>query len=187
MAGLHNHLQDMDPLLLEGVSSHHEHHPTRKTAEQARHQRALGQDVYKLAVDKAPVVTAQPTVEGKFSAVNKPLLGGYCFDIDRDFYEKRNEEHDNFERQLLAQLNQSDGSKDWPFVATGINAIRVFEIVWCILFDEGFHPNKDVDTGLHECMLACKADCKYIGRLAEHLGKSNEAGLRAQLYDDKRL
>jgi hypothetical protein len=30
-------------------------------------------------------------------------------------------------------------------------------------------------------MLACKADCKYIGRLAEHLGKSDEAGLRTQL------
>jgi hypothetical protein len=36
-------------------------------------------------------------------------------------------------------------------------------------------------------MLACKADCKYIGRLAEHLGKSDEAGLRTQLYDAKRL
>jgi hypothetical protein len=57
MTGLHNHLQDMGPLLLEGVSSHHEHHRTRKTAEQARHRRALSQDVYKLAVDKAPVVT----------------------------------------------------------------------------------------------------------------------------------
>jgi len=38
-----------------------------------------------------------------------------------------------------------------------------------------------------ECMLACKADCKYIGRLAENLGKSNEAGLRAQLFTTKRL
>jgi hypothetical protein len=84
-AGLHNHLQDMGPLLLEGVSSHHGH-PTRKTAEQARHQRALSQDLYKLAVEKAPVVTAHPTVEGKFSALNQPLVGGYCFDIDRDFY-----------------------------------------------------------------------------------------------------
>jgi hypothetical protein len=54
-------------------------------------------------------------------------------------------------------------------------------------FDEEFHPKKDADTGLHECMLACKADCKYIRRLAEDLGKSNEAGLRAQLFTTKRL
>jgi hypothetical protein len=36
-------------------------------------------------------------------------------------------------------------------------------------------------------MLACKADCKYIGRLAGNPGKSNEAGLRAHLLTTKRL
>jgi hypothetical protein len=74
------------------------------------------------------------------------------------------------------------------FIAARINAIRVFEIVWRILFDEEFRPNRGADTGLlHECMLACKVDCKYIGRLAELLGKSDEAGLRTQLYTTKRL
>ena len=34
MSGLHNHLRDMSPLLLEGVSSYHRDHRTRKTAEQ---------------------------------------------------------------------------------------------------------------------------------------------------------
>jgi hypothetical protein len=29
-----------------------------------------------------------------------------------------------------------------------VNAIRVFQIVWRILFDEEFHPKKDADTGL---------------------------------------
>jgi hypothetical protein len=47
--------------------------------------------------------------------------------------------------------------------------------------------NMLLDTGLYECMLSCKADCKYIGRLAEDLGKSNEAGIRAQLLTTKRL
>ena len=82
---------------------------------------------------------------------------------------------------------ESDSTEHRPFIATSINAIRVFEFVWRILFDEEFHPKKDADTGLHECMLACKADCKYIRRLAENLGKSNQAGLRTQLFTTKRL
>jgi hypothetical protein len=187
MSGLHNHLPDMGPLLLEGVSSHHIDHPTRKTAEQARHVRALKQDLYKLAVDEAFVVTAAATVEGKFSAVNQRLVGGYCFDIDSGFYKQKHDEHDNFERQLLVHLNQSDSSEHRPFIAVSVNAIRVFQIAWRILFDEEFHPKNDADTGLHECMLACKADCKYIRRLAEYLGKSNQAGPRTQLFTTKRL
>jgi hypothetical protein len=69
-------------------------------------------------------------IEGKLSAVNQRLVGGYCFDIDKDFYDKRQEEHGKFERQLLAHLNQSDSSEEGPFVATRTNAIRVFEIAW---------------------------------------------------------
>jgi hypothetical protein len=66
------------------------------------------------------------------------------------------------------------------FISTRTNAIRGFEIAWRIVFGEEFHPNKEAGTGLHECVLACKVDCKYIGRLAELLGKSksDEAGLR---------
>jgi hypothetical protein len=124
--------------------------------------------------------------------VNKPLLGGYCFDIDRDFYEKRNEEHDNFERQLLAQLNQSDDSEDQPFVATRINAIRVFEIVWHILFDEEFHPNKDADTGLpcrparvHACVQSRLQVHRAFGRAPGQEQRSRAP--RAVVRDDKRL
>ena len=58
------------------------------------------------------------------------------------FYDKH-DEYGNFDRQLPAHPNQSDSSEHRTFLATSTNAIRVSEVAWRMLFDEGeFHPKK---------------------------------------------
>ena len=106
-----------------------------------------------------------------FSRVATPIIKGFAMDIEEKLYHKGSVSHTmNFEKIILEHLRTSGGK------GVEVDLIRVFKVVWYVLFDEEFHGNTGGDEGLHEGALIRKCDYTYLEGVARNLTQTQTAG-----------
>jgi hypothetical protein len=166
------------------------HKVTRTTGEKARNSRALAQDLGKLATHYVEHARANGSVQHDdseaFARVATPIIKGFAMDIEERLYHKGSVSHTmNFERVILEHLRMSGGK------GVEVDLIRVFKVVWCVLFDEEFHGNTGGDEGLHEGALVLTRDYTYLEGVARNLpqtagGQVDPSALTTRLISNAR-
>jgi hypothetical protein len=175
-------------VLLFGVSSFHAAHPTRKTAEQARHVRAVKQDLGDIAMEEVATAIGlgENTVylDGSlgWKPVMVPVIEGFTMDITEELYKKGPRSwNDNFEEQTGRHIVSCGGE------ATSVDLIRIFRVVWYVLFGEEYKGTQDGgDTGLHEAVIVSRKDYYYLKKVAQREGTRRPTALTKLLKGSKR-